>query len=167
VRLNDGRADRQAEAESVVLGGIKRFEQSASLFDARPAVFHDNLDGAGRRRARGDRDLPLWDRRRSHRIHRVHDQVKQHLLQLDGIPGHRGQVVRQIGIDHDPAANHLAAKQGSRRIDQFVDIERFGFSLALLEQVAEPVNDLAGAIVFLHDILQRFSDLGEVRLILR
>ena len=40
---------------------------------------------------------------------------------------------------------------------------RSEFLLAFLEQAAEAVNDLAGPIVFVNDVLQRVPDLGKVR----
>src|SRR5215475_1070438 len=65
VRLDDRRTDRQTETKAVGLGRIERLEQPALLhgMDASSAVLHQDLDGSSCRRARGDRDEPLRNRR--------------------------------------------------------------------------------------------------------
>jgi hypothetical protein len=153
----------------VALGGIERLEKPVVVLGAntRSGVPDQHLDGPGLRRARGHRDVPFSRRRRDHRIHRVHDQVEQHLLQLDRIACRRGQHGRQIDFDASPAADQFAVEQSDRRIDETVDIDRLGPCLAFFQQIAKSENDLARAIVLVNDIPEGIADLDEVGRFLR
>ena len=104
MRLDDRRADRQPETKAVGLGRVERLEQPALLhgMDAGSAILHQYFDGSGSASRAWRPSEPLRDGRRRHRIHRVHDEVEQDLLQLDRVTQGCGQVARQIKLDVDP-----------------------------------------------------------------
>ena len=80
-----------------------------------------------------------------------------------GSPNTAGRLARQIGLDRDPPRDQLMTQQGGCRLDQLVEINGLKFALALLEQAAQPLNDLSGAVILLHDVLQRTANFLEVR----
>jgi hypothetical protein len=82
---------------------------------------------------------------------------------LYGIAAYCRKAGRQIGLDREPSLDQLMMQQFRCRIDELVKINGFGPVLTLLEQAAQPLNDFTGAIVFLHNIVQRIANLGEVR----
>ena len=73
----------------------------------------------------------------------------------------------QIKPEVDIAADQLAVQQADRRSDKVIDIDVFHLSLALFQKAAETVDDLAGAIVLMNNILEGIANFGEIRRILR
>ena len=71
-----------------------------------------------------------------------------------GSPEVAGKSLAKLDSDAHPAADQFAVEQGERRIDQFVELDRLEACLALLQQAPQPLDDLAGPIVFVHDVLQ-------------
>jgi hypothetical protein len=86
VRLHDGAADRQADADAVGLGRVERIEHLARTpCGVQTGAGIADLDehrirAAARAEAIVRRRGAILDG--AHRLDRVHDQVEQHLLQL-------------------------------------------------------------------------------------
>ena len=48
----------------------------------------------------------------AHGFHAVQHQIQEHLLQLNAIAQHGGEIGRQVGLQRHPVAAHLAVGQG-------------------------------------------------------
>ena len=73
----------------------------------------------------------------------------------------------QIKPDVDIAADQLAVQQADSRSDKVIDIDVFRFPLALLQKAAETVDNLAGPIVLMNNLLEGIANFGDIRRLLR
>ena len=73
----------------------------------------------------------------------------------------------QIKPDVDIAADQFAVQQADSRSDKVIDIDVFRFPLALLQKAAETVDNLAGPIVFMNNLLESIANFGDIRRLLR
>jgi hypothetical protein len=116
VGFDDRAADRQAEPHAVRLGRIERLEQPIQLFRLKPDAAV--LDADRDRRASvvrvdtaADVEAPVPFVRAAHRVHGVHDQVQQHLLELHAIAENEREVCRHVGSNRDTSRGRLGARQ--------------------------------------------------------
>src|SRR5262245_5509700 len=160
VRAQDRLGDRQAEADTLRLGGVEGLEHPFVLLGAaaRAGVLdadHDPaLDPAGAHRQAARRG----GARRAHRLAAVHHQVEHHLLQFDAVAVHRRQAGFEVALDLDRAGDQIAAHDVEHFADQRVDLERAELRLAALEQRAQAVDHVACALIGDDDVVQ---DLGQ------
>ena len=82
-------------------------------------------------------------------------------------PRVKNEPVLQIEPEADIAANQFAVQQADSRPDKVIDVDGFHLPLALLQKAAETVNDLAGAIVLVNNILKCIANFVEIRRFLR
>jgi hypothetical protein len=105
VGIDDGRADREAETKTVLLGRIERLEQSALLVgrDTAALIGHTALDKAILYRPCRQRQQASPRRYRAHRVRGIHRQIEQNLLQLDRVSDSQREVLGQVKLNCDPA----------------------------------------------------------------
>ena len=60
---------------------------------------------------------------RRHRVDGVHDQVQEHLLQLDPISSYLRQLPVRLGLDEYPVLLQIATSQGERFLDELIEVE--------------------------------------------
>jgi hypothetical protein len=87
---DDGLRNRQAHAQPARLGAEKRFEDTLEVLLGNPGarIADCHLDAGGDSSdTHGNASLQL--RAAAHRIHRVEEEIEQHLLQLDAVGPHR------------------------------------------------------------------------------
>ena len=134
MRLDDRRTDCQAEAKAVLL---RRDRTARTVWAARErrCPFRDPSPRLPPSpfRVRGWRTVisRCCRRRVSHGVDRIDDQIDQNLLQLHGIARGQRQIVRKHDLDAHAAADQFAVEQRDRRIDKFVELDRFAGCLAL------------------------------------
>src|SRR5262245_14009437 len=111
----------------MALGRIKRLKQPPTFrrADARATVLYQYLDGSRLVKMSRDGHEPLQHWGRAHSVHRVHDEVYQHLLQLNGIAQQVGQTLRRLDLDAVPATDQLAIEEGQCRMHQVIDVDAF------------------------------------------
>ncbi|MDF2999564.1 MAG: hypothetical protein K0R27_5201, partial [Xanthobacteraceae bacterium] len=129
----------------------RRFELAR---DARPVVLH--LQHHRAVRAAGA-DM---DRRISHAgggLYGVAHQVDHDLLHLHGVDRDRRQVGALLAVDADAVA---LAEQGEvdRLVDQRVDFAHVPLRLALLDELAHALDDVAGALSLARRLVEDFPD---------
>ena len=77
---------------------------------------------------------------------------------------------RQRGIElqrgHHVARDEFAVSELERFAHHVVELDRRVLRVALAEQRAQPLDDLRGAFVVLHDVLQDFAELGRYSAVL-
>jgi hypothetical protein len=93
VRLYDGATDRQPHAHAVGFGRKKRVEQLVRIIgvDAGAEVSNRNDYLIGFVQMRSDQKFPWRVGYGRHGLDSVHDQIDDHLLQLNPIATHGGQ----------------------------------------------------------------------------
>src|SRR5258708_7697833 len=107
--LDDRRTNGQSKTKPLVLRGEERLKYSFVIIYRDPMSRVGNVDldvfsiGACRYF-----DDPPWRSFRSDRVHRINEQVEQHLLQLRRIAGGRRQVRSQSSFDGDPSLDQFA-----------------------------------------------------------
>ena len=89
------------------------------------------------------------------------------MLQLHRIAACEKRSMIQIKPEADIAANQLAVQQADSRSDKVIDVDAFHLPLALFQKTAETMDDLAGAIVLMNNILKCIANFDKIRRILR
>ena len=98
----------------------------------------------------------------AHGLAGIQKQVQHDLLQLDPIATDAWQTRCQPGVDRHASLDQLAVRQGQDFRRNVVDIERLEAPLVLLQQRAQPGDDLAGAQVVGHDVVKNLAHRGQV-----
>src|SRR3984893_772022 len=165
VRFGDRTTDRQSHAHASRLGRVKRIEQviEALRFQSRARIAYGDEHAVRRVQTRVDQQLARSLADLAHRFDGVHDQVQDHLLQLDSISPDARQTVRELGLQQDAMPPHLAPCQGDRFEDRFVDVQAGLPRRELLDEGANAADDFAGLIACLDDMIECIPDLLEVR----
>src|SRR5438270_159397 len=142
MRFDDGGADAKSHAGAVRLGGEECIEDLVGVLLRNPhAGVADGHQGLLVLSAlRGDDELP-GPVDILHRLDAVHQEVHQHLLQLHAISQDPGNARRQLGPDGDRVSRRLAAQEGNRLSNDFVDIDQFPLRSPLLEEHPDPTED--------------------------
>ena len=108
-------------------------------------------------------DLPelIWLDR--HRFHGVVQQVQDHLLQLDAIPGGKYRVIVEVEGHHDVAAYGVCPDQVHHLADRGGEIDRGHLHLAFAHHLLETLDHIAGTTIVADDVLQDGAELLDVR----
>src|SRR5262247_2178415 len=162
VGLDDRAADGQAHAEAARLRADEALEHALELrrFRADAGVADADLHAAGRPRRRYDPDLAGPVRGNTDRLARVHDQIQDHLLELDGIAGDERHD-RVGGVDQrDVLARQVVAQQAHHLVDDLVQIEAALRRVLLAREGAEAPDDRRGALGVGGDVGQRLGHVG-------
>jgi hypothetical protein len=99
----------------------------------------------------------------AHRLDRVQNQVEQDLFHLNTIPLNRKQPVRKSGPDRDTILADCASCQHNHLIDRRIEIKTTLPRRRFLDVLADPIDDVSGAIGIANDTVDRFPDLADVR----
>ena len=99
-----------------------------------------------------DGDATTRRRRLGHRVHGVHYQVHQHLLQEHLIAADDAGMRRQIDRDLDLPRPHVVRDERKTFIDHVVQVDRLRVQLMASEHGPMPIDDLRGLDTFGLDI---------------
>ena len=101
-------------------------------------------------------------RDRLHRFHAVHDEIEDHLLQLDAVAEHLAQGRGEFHPQRHSVAGQLVMQQRNDLVDDFIDIERRPLIDGLVDQPADALDHLARPVAVLDDGLHRAARLVQV-----
>src|SRR5260370_22222621 len=168
VRLDDRTADRQPYSHPVGLGRVKCLERAFEALRrwSRPRISHRDKRAVGCIACAADQQLSLPFVHCAHCFNGVDDQVQQHLLQLNAIPLHHRQLLRESGLQCDAMPDNLVAGQGGGVEDHLVHVERVVARGYLFNEAADPSDDVARSIAVLDDTpesLPDFTHVGRLR----
>ncbi len=90
-----------------------------------------------------------------HRLHRVHRQVAQNLLNLDRVHLQPGEIRRQNQSNGNLAANRLVTEDAHQILDHAIHVGRFPYLRVFAEQSAYAADNRTGACTLLNDFLCR------------
>ena len=162
--LDDRTADRKSHTHPVGLGGVERVEQALTILRAQPraGVSHGDEDptrilhGADEKLSR-----PVTDA--AHRFDSVDDQVEDHLLQLDCISLNAWQALAELCLHRDVVLYQFAPRQSNDLMNRFVDIEGILPRRRLLDESADPADDVYGSSAFVDGIAERLPGFLQIR----
>ena len=120
-------------------------------------VAHRDFD-IGRPDVAADRDATTGRRRLGHRVHGVHHQVHEHLLQEHLIAVDDAGIRRQIDGGLDLPRSHVVRDEGKALIDHGVKIDRFLVQLMTSEHRPMAIDDLRGVDALGLDVGQDLAD---------
>src|SRR5258708_469726 len=166
IRFDDRPADRQAHAHAVRPGREESVEQAAHVFgiDADARIAHRNKHLFGLHEG-VDHEAPWPVGYGFHRLHAVHHQVDDDLLQLDAAGEHRRQIAGEVELQSDAMVLNLALDQGDALGDDLVQVEKRRLLRRLPGERAQPLDDLAGTLAVTDYAFHRAADLAELRLL--
>ena len=99
-----------------------------------------------------------------HRIDRVHDQVEQHLLQLDPVCLLFAAADRLLGLDDDRVLLQIRRSQRQCFANEFVDVEYGSVAHVALEIRANASDHLSRTMAVGDDLLERIFGFVEIGL---
>ena len=105
-----------------------------------------------------DRDVAPAERRLGHRVHGVHHQVHEHLLQEHLIGVDHARTRRLIDGGRDLPCGHVVRDQRQGPVDHCVQIDRFPVQLMAFEHRPMAIDDLRSAYALGLDVGQDLSD---------
>ena len=70
-----------------------------------------------------------------HGVHRIHEEIEEHLLQRDRIAAGLWQTIRESGFHVNVAADQFVFEKRDRRMGQIIEVDRLGFFLAFSQQM--------------------------------
>ena len=123
----------------------------------RSSVAHGDFDIGGPDFA-SYREATSRRRRLGHRVHGVHHQVHEHLLQEHLIAADDARIRRQIDVRLDLPRSHVVGDEGKALVYDGVKIDRFLLQLTTSEHGPMALDDLRGEDAFGMDIGQDLSD---------
>ena len=118
-------------------------------------IAHTDLDkpiGTGG----GNENAPAGGGRLLHGLERIHNDVQQHLLQMDGIGLNGAKIGRQIGFDGGRAPEQVGMEKPKHINDDFVQTYRAPLFLAFAHERVDSVNDGARSPRVRKNIVQQF-----------
>ena len=161
MRFGDAAADRQAQSQTVGLGGEEGFEQlrARSLVQPAAVVAHPDVQAA-RSRLEPDVDALALGRQPAAGVPGVLEQVQQHLLDLQAIhldvqAGWQGVVDR----DRRRVREH-ATEQGHGLVDQLARGHLLAACGALACEAADAAEDAGGALGLAGDLARGLAHRG-------
>ena len=165
--LDDGAADRQADADAVRLGRVERLEHLLDALRIEPAagIAHLNQDDVRAVVPRHDRQEARAVADGAHGLDRIHDQVEEHLLQLDPVARHARQRPVELRPPRDAVAARLVLRQREHFQELLVDVQAVLAHHLALRQRADARDDVARALAVGRDVVERrprFRDVGRI-----
>ena len=126
MRVDDRSRDRESDPEAVRFRRDEWREQRALDLrrQTRSSVAHRDFD-IGRPDFGADGDATTRRRRLGHRVHGVHHQVHQHLLQEHLIAGDDAGIRRQIDGGLDLPRSHVVSDERKAFMYHGVKVDRF------------------------------------------
>src|SRR5271166_5868473 len=162
VRFDDRTPNRHAGCHGLLLGREKRIKHPGKPFGRNTLTEIDDRDNDGRPdasfRPPDDAAPLLWLTFR--RIHRIHGEVENDLLQLNLISPYVKSRHRQIGFEPHVAYQGLNGEELEDIADRLVDIKQLRFEFALLQQTAQMLDDTARPHVVAADVDKDLADFG-------
>ena len=98
-----------------------------------------------------------------HRIDGIHNEVEDHLLQLNPITWYERYIFIQIGVNLDRPSRVLALSEHKDLAYKLVQIDRDTRRRVALEHRADTINDIVDAVTVTNDRLKncpRFANVG-------
>src|SRR5216683_6004256 len=168
MRLDDRTADREPDADAVRFRRVEAVKDARYLLrlEAAPRILYgkDNSRAALDRGPDGQLPRPVGVP--DHGFERVGDQVRDDLLQLDGIGHHQEGRGSEFGPRDDTLLVDGAARQVEHVLYDVVDIQQKLVRFLLVEQRPDPGNHLPGAVAVGNDAPCRLARVVEHRRLL-
>ncbi len=86
-----------------------------------------------------------------HGLNAIQHEVHEHLLQLDTVSHDPGEILAELGADQNRVASRLVAQQDNHFSNEFIYVDQFVLQRTLLEEEADPVNDVRRARYICHE----------------
>jgi hypothetical protein len=151
--FDDRTADRESHAHAAGFGGEERVEQLVRVLDGDPdtAILHCYQHLVRFVLMRSDHQFARPIRDRLHRFDAVHDQVDDHLLQLDRIAEDHGQSVRELHPQRHSVTDQLTPHQRDDLCNEVIDVERPLFGVGLFRKRTDALDHLARPFAIVDD----------------
>lgn len=155
VLANDAGDDGKAEpgADTDRFGGEERLEDAGLELErnAGPIVLDVEEDAAGA--GAGAQHNAAGTTGGGNRLLTVHEQIENHLLELDGI-GERGREIGcEMDLDSDAGALEIVGAQAEGALDDFVEANGRTVQLGLASEHEQAADDVGGAFGFLTEAM--------------
>jgi hypothetical protein len=162
--LDDRAADRQPHPQAARLGRVERLEDTLGIGlrqtwtriayrDQHPVRL--GFAGADQQFARSLADF-------AHRFNGIHDQVQDHLLQLDSVSGNARQTLRQSHLHRNAMVRDRGTGQCHDLENRFVDFQLSILCRRLLGEITKPAHNIGGPLAVFDNMVDRLSDLLQI-----
>src|ERR1035438_6327640 len=121
--LDDGAANRQAHAHSVLFRCKEGFEGSFRILESGSVIPYLNDSGIGALPCRPDKDCLGVVRYLIHCLDSIEDQVENYLLQLYTISHHGRKLLVQLSFHSDAPFPCIASQEAEHFTDDFIQVK--------------------------------------------
>jgi hypothetical protein len=162
--FDDRAADREAHAHAVGLRRLEGFKQTRQALRAQPVAGIPHCDAHALRLDTHGADVyfAVAVLNATHRLDGIDDQVQHHLLKSHPIALDARQLARQLRTHRDAGLDRLAAGQGGHLQDRRIEVDNLLPGWRFFDERPDPVDDVAGSTVFVHNAGERLPHLRHI-----
>src|ERR1700722_11942378 len=146
--LDDGTADREPNAHTVVLGTVERFEEAISGIgsEADAGILHDKPNVPATIFFRLNLQLPWSIFNFPHCVYGIAKQIDDHLLKLYAVAVDRRKILSEVRLQKHPAPAQLTRRERNDLACCVIQIDAFGDRFLPLEERSQARDDIGGSI---------------------
>ena len=157
--LDNGAADRQADAHAIVLCRVESVEQPVGVLrrEAHPRVLHQNAYVVAVILLSPDQQSPWSIINTTHRVRGILEEIQDHLLKLDPITHDRREYTGKLRFQYHSIPMKVTQRQGKYLARGLVQIQRFSRRPPLAEECAQSLDDIRCTVAIADRALRRFA----------
>ena len=148
MRLDNGSADREPNAHTVVLRTVERFEEPVSGIGSKAdaGISHDKPNVLVTIPFRSNEQLPRSIFNFLHRVDGIAKQIDDHLLKLYAIAAHRWEILRKVHLQNHPAPAQFSGRERNYLVCCFIQIDDFCDKVPSLKERPQPRDNICPSI---------------------
>ena len=146
--LDNGSADREPYAHTVVLRTVERLEEPVGRLgsEADAGIQNPEQNVLGTIPFRLDQQLPRSIFNFLHRVDGIAKQIDDHLPKLYAIAAHRWETLRKVHLQNHPAPAQFSGRERNYLMCCFIQIDDFCDKVPSLEERPQPRDNICRAI---------------------
>ena len=148
MRLDNGTADREPNAHTVVLRTVEGFEEPISgiVSEANAGILNNEPNVLGTILFCLDQQLPRSIFRFPHRVHGIAKQIYDHLLKLNPVAVDRRETISEFQLQSHPVPAQFTGRECNYFGCCLIQIDDFGDKLLPLKERSQARDYIRGSI---------------------
>jgi hypothetical protein len=146
--LDDGTADREPNAHTVVLCTVERFEETIGSIGSKAdsGILHNEPNVHGAVPFRLNEQLPRSIFNFPDRVYGIAKQIYDHLLKLYAVAVDRWEIIHEIHLQNHPTPAQFTRRERNYLAGCLIQIDHFGYKVFPLKEGPQARDDIRGSI---------------------